>query len=75
MVMYGVSITESDFLMTDGKSLEYTGVTPDKLMLPSGADLRANEDPILSYAASLAGVTLTPKEAGALFPVRWKVYP
>jgi len=75
MVMYGVSITESDHLMSDGKSLEHTGVTPDKVMLPTGADLRANEDPVLSYAASLAGVALTPKEAGALFPVRWRVRP
>jgi hypothetical protein len=61
--------------MTDGKSLEHVGVTPDKLMLPTGADMAAGDDPVLSYAASLAGVTLSPKDAGALFPIRWKVKP
>lgn len=45
------------------------------LLLPTGADLREQEDPVLSYAASLAGVKLSPKEAGALFPIRWKLKP
>jgi C-terminal processing protease CtpA/Prc len=75
MVLYGASITDADIMMTDGKSLEHTGVSPDKIMLPTGVDLREQEDPVLSYAASLAGVKLSPKEAGALFPVRWKLQP
>ena len=75
MVFYAAEITDADITMTDGKSLEHTGVTPDKLMLPTGADLREQADPVLSYAASLAGVKLDPKEAGALFPVRWKLHP
>lgn len=75
MVIYGVSVTHWNLLMTDGKSLEHVGVTPDKLMLPTGADLAGGEDPVLSYAASLAGVTLSPKDAGGLFPMRWKVKP
>jgi carboxyl-terminal processing protease len=72
MAFYGASITDADIVMTDGKTLEHVGVTPDKLMLPTGADMREQGDPVLSYAASLAGVKLDSKEAGALFPVRWK---
>jgi C-terminal processing protease CtpA/Prc len=72
---YGASITDADIIMTDGASLEHAGVTPDKLMLPTGAALRDQLDPVLSYAASLAGVKLDPKEAGALFPIRWKLQP
>lgn len=72
---YSASITDADIIMTDGASLEHEGVKPDKLMLPTGADLRDHLDPVLSYAASLAGVKLDPKEAGALFPIRWKLQP
>jgi len=74
-IFYGASITDADIIMTDGVSLEHVGVTPDKVMLPTGADLRDRVDPVLSYAASLAGVKLDPKEAGALFPIKWKLKP
>ncbi|HYP27237.1 MAG TPA: S41 family peptidase [Blastocatellia bacterium] len=69
---YGASITEFDLIMKDGKSLEHVGVKPDELLLPSAAALAAKRDPVLSRAAALAGVTLDPAEAGALFPVEWK---
>ena len=75
LTLYGASITDADIIMTDGASLEHVGVTPDKLMLPTGAELRNHSDPVLAYAASLAGVKLDPKEAGALFPIRWKLQP
>ncbi|HKO60647.1 MAG TPA: hypothetical protein VJV03_05765 [Pyrinomonadaceae bacterium] len=58
--------------MTDGKSLERVGVVPDELMIPSGADLAAQRDPVLSHAANLAGINLDPAKAGALFPKEWK---
>ncbi len=73
--LYAASITDADVVMTDGTSLEHVGVTPDKTVLPTGADLRAQSDPTLSNAASLVGVKLEPEKAGALFPPRWKLKP
>ena len=72
VIFYAASITDADIVMTDGKSLEGAGVVPDKLMLPTGADLAAQRDPVLAYAASLAGVKLDPEKAGAMFPVEWR---
>jgi hypothetical protein len=57
--------------MTDGLSLEHVGVTPDEIRLPTAADLAAKRDPVLAYAASLVGVTISPEKAGELFPVAW----
>jgi len=65
---YALSITDADVRMGDGKSLEKTGVTPDEIKLPSGADLATKSDPVLAYAAKLAGVTIDAAKAGALFP-------
>src|SRR5208282_1784595 len=56
VVLYGASITNADLIMTDGKSLEKVGVTPDVLVLPSAADLAAGRDPVLAKAAELAGI-------------------
>lgn len=72
VIFYAASITDADIIMADGKSLEGAGVTPDKLMLPTGADLAARRDPVLAYAASLAGVQLDPEKAGAMFPIEWR---
>jgi C-terminal processing protease CtpA/Prc len=72
VVFYSASITVSDLIMSDGKSLEHHGVTPDEVRLPGAEDLAAGRDPVLSYAASLAGVKLDPAEAGKFFPVEKK---
>jgi carboxyl-terminal processing protease len=69
---YAASITDADVIMGDGKSLEHTGVTPDELLLPTGADLAAKRDPVLSRAAELAGMKINPEKAGAMFPIEWK---
>lgn len=67
-----ISATYADIIMPDGTRLEDVGVTPDKLLLPTPQDLRMNHDPVLAYAASLAGVELDAKKAGGLFPSQWK---
>jgi carboxyl-terminal processing protease len=66
-ILYGLSITNADLVMTDGKSLEWVGVAPDKIVLPTADDIRSQRDPVLVYAASLVGVTLDPAKAGSLF--------
>lgn len=72
LIPYGFSVTVADMIMTDGKSLERVGVTPDELLLPSPADLAASRDPVLSRAISLLGGTLDPVAAGKVFPIEWK---
>ncbi|HYG80865.1 MAG TPA: S41 family peptidase [Pyrinomonadaceae bacterium] len=70
--VYGVSITDADLIMADGKSLEHTGVTPDELVLPTAKDLAAGRDPVLTRAGALVGLRIDPEKAGALFPYEWR---
>jgi C-terminal processing protease CtpA/Prc len=72
VILYYASITDADIIMTDGKSLERVGVIPDELRLPTPVELAAKHDPVLAYAASLAGVTISSEKAGAFFPIEWR---
>ena len=49
--------SDANLTMSDGKSLEGSGVTPDEPELPTAADP--------------AGLKLDPVEAGKLFPYEW----
>ena len=71
VVLYGISITETELIMADGGNLENEGVAPDVTALTSGADLAAGRDPVLSRAVLLAGGVITPADAGKLFPYKW----
>lgn len=71
VIFFGATITDADLIMTDGKSLEHNGVTPDEVVLPSAADLAAGRDTVLAHAAELGGVKLDPVEAGKMFPFEW----
>ncbi len=53
-VLFGVEVDIGHVLMPGGKDLENRGVTPDKLCLPTPADLRAQDDPCLGVAEHLA---------------------
>ncbi len=72
VISYAASVTDADIIMSDGKSLEHQGVTPDEVSLPTADDLRSSRDPVLSHAASLAGLSLDPTAAGKLFPFKWQ---
>ena len=66
IVAYGTSVTIADLVMPDGGKLENAGVIPDEVLLPTGEDIAAGNDPVLARALTLLGVPFTPKKAGAL---------
>jgi carboxyl-terminal processing protease len=69
-IFFATSVGEADLILSDGGRLEGTGVTPDVVLLPSGADLAAGRDPVLARTAETLGARLSPEEAGRLFGPR-----
>lgn len=72
MAFYGVSVTNADVIMKDGKSIEHVGVIPDEVLLLTGADMADRRDPVMTRAAALLGIEISPEKAGEIFPVEWK---
>lgn len=64
--IFAVQVTVGNLIMTDGKSLEAVGVLPDHLIGPTQKAMALRNDPVLAFAAELAGVTITPEKAGEL---------
>lgn len=73
VVPYGVSVTNADVIMSDGKSLEHVGVQPDELILPSAEDLAAGRDPVMVRAFEILGGSIDPQAAGKMFPYYFKM--
>ena len=64
--------SHADVIMSDGKSVEYVGVTPDELLLPTAEDMAAQRDPVLARAMAIAGGKISPEIASKLFPLEWR---
>jgi C-terminal processing protease CtpA/Prc len=71
IISYGMSMTNADVIMTDGKSLEHTGVLPQSVQVPTGADIAEQRDPVLAAALQLFGEKVSPSEAGKYYPFKW----
>jgi len=72
VIPFGVSVTNADVIMSDGKSLEHEGVVPDELIIPTAADLAAGRDPVLARAVEILGGKIDPAEAGKMSQFYWK---
>jgi C-terminal processing protease CtpA/Prc len=72
IIPYGMSMTNADVIMNDGKSLEHVGVTPQLLMIPTADDLALQRDPVLSTALGLFEQKVSSDQAGKFFPYKWK---
>jgi len=66
-VDYGLTISVEDLIMDDESRLESVGVTPEWIVVPTGADLAAKRDPQMTKALSLAGIQVDPIQAAKIY--------
>jgi len=66
-VSYADQITVEDVIMNDNSRLENTGVTPEWIVVPTGADLAAKRDPQMTKALALAGIQIDPVQAAKIY--------
>lgn len=64
--VFGLNVTIADLVMSDGKRLEKVGVVPDYPVGPTSHALVDRSDPVLAFAAKLAGSEITADAAGKL---------
>jgi C-terminal peptidase prc len=62
--VFGLNVTIADLVMSDGNRLEKVGVIPDYPVGPNRTALFEKSDPVLAFAAHLAGVEITSEAAG-----------
>jgi len=74
LVLYALSVTSANLLMTDGKSLEKVGVVPDVHLSPTPTEMAAGMDPVMARAVAMAGGTMDAVTAGTLFPYEWPTF-
>lgn len=74
LVLYTLSVTSANLLMTDGKSLEKVGVVPDVHLVPTAAEMAAGADPVMARAVAMAGGSMDAATAGTLFPYEWPTF-
>jgi C-terminal processing protease CtpA/Prc len=67
---FGIEVTIADLEMSDGQRLEGIGVLPDIALGPTGRALAEKTDPVLGYAASLFGASLSAEDAGKYYFMR-----
>jgi len=61
-----MSLSIGDVVMSDGGRLERKGVIPDIPIIPTGATLKKQLDPVLAVASTIFGHKLSPEDAGKM---------
>jgi C-terminal peptidase prc len=74
LLLYAMSMTNADVIMTDGKSLEHTGVAPQIKLIPSPESLAMQRDPVLTAAFKLFEQDVAPEVTGAFSQYKWQDY-
>jgi C-terminal processing protease CtpA/Prc len=66
-ITFGLEVTVQDVVMNDGARLENASVTPEWIVLPTGADIAAKRDPQMVKALALAGIQIDPAHAAKIY--------